>query len=250
MAKHRILIAGGCSFTQYPNQEYNWPYFLSKELEYSTYYLGTGASDNSLIANKVLNQLQFIKKSQQYKSKDIIVGVMWSGMSRSCVYLQQPPLSFTKIEGADEPNELNQHVGSPNRVTHLKNYYLLQSHFQDGLSQNYYKHFYDDVGAAINTIKNMLLVQNYCKLNNIAYFFSEYSHDTITNLDIKDHIDVKFFYDMIDFEQFLPIKHMFDWCLNESGLKHRYKDDHPTSSQSLKFVDNIVIPFLKNKGYA
>lgn len=252
MANPRIIIAGGCSFTQVPSNEYNWPWFLSSALNSSAFYLGTGCSDNNLIANKVLNKLSEIQKSKQYKNEDLLVGVMWSGVSRNTIYLQEPPISYTKIETNESNiNHLseNQHTGNPNRTSHLRHYYMIAPHFQDQLAQLYYKHFYDDIGGIIQSLKNMLLVQNFCKMNNIKYFFTEYSTDTVTNLDVKDHIDVKFLYDMVDFNEFLPIKNMFDWCKNESGLRHRPNDDHPTSQMSKKFTLEVIIPYLKKKGY-
>lgn len=253
MGKPRILIAGGCSFTQYPQANTNnWPYYLSRDCNFSTFYLGTGSSDNSLIAHKVMNQLSIIIKSQQYRKEDLLVGVMWSGMSRHSVYLQKEPYSYTRLPRPEgDPNHLksNQFVGNPNRTSELANYYLVNAWMTDELSQLYYKHFYDDVGAALSTLKNMLLVQNFCKLNNIPYFFTEYNYDTISNLDIRNHIDVKYLYDCLDFDHFLPVDNMGNWC-RESGLPYLKKDDdHPTSEMSEKFTQTVIVPYLKSKGY-
>lgn len=252
MGKPRILIAGGCSFTQYPSNNNNWPFYLTRDMKYSTFYLGTGCSDNSLIANKVLNQLSTIIKNNQYKKEDLLVGVMWSGVSRHSIYLQNEPVSYQYIPyDQKDPNHLlyNAYIGNPNRTSNLLNYYLIQPHFKDELSKVYYKYFYDDVGATILTIKNMLLIQDFCKSNNIPYFFTEYHRDTATNLDFKDHIDVKYLYDLLDLSQFLPVKSMWHWCI-DSKLKYiKEDDDHPTSEMSEKFTQEIIIPHLKSKGY-
>lgn len=243
MAKPRILIASGCSFTQFPGMKYtNWPFYLNKSLGTSAFYLGTSASDNSLIANKTIHSIQQCFNVNKLKPEDMLVGVMWSGLARKSVYLSDNSLI---------PNERF----NPHRVAGPSNYYLINFNWGDELSTQHYKYFHDDVGCMIDSIKNMLLVQNICKLYKIKYFFTEYSHDTVTNSKLKSHPDIRFFYEMLDKEQFLPIKNMREWCVNDSNLEYEtpqikgVRDDHPTSEMSEAFADRVIIPWLKNKRY-
>lgn len=237
----KILISGGCSFSQVPSFYKNWPYFLSKNINYYPFYTAEAAYNNDIIANKTLYYLS--KCLSHFDSKNILVGVMWSGVSRNCFYFSKEPEWFSKLPS----NEKQLYRSS---IVEKNNYYLIQSHIKNNsLVDFYYNNLYDDVGSLINSIKNILLVQNFCKIKNVRYFFTEYSHDTVTNNFLKNHSDVKYLYNLIDLDHFLPIKNMREWCV-ESGLKYKIEnDDHPTSEMSEMFSQTVIIPFLKKKNY-
>ena len=70
------------------------------------------------------------------------------------------------------------------------------------------------------------------------------------------HPDVKYLFDMIDFNNFLKItpdradhNNCYDWCDKYSGKQFRDKenDDHPSTEQHLEFTNRIIIPYLKEK---
>lgn len=253
MENPKLLISTGCSFTQYPNTRTNWPFYLTQRLSCDSYYAGTGCADNDFIANKTLYQLDKAILQNNIDPKTILLGVMWSGLGRKSVYLQNPYIDFYHIKHYEDQNQ-HWFCGNPNRIVDEANYYFINPQWKDQLSDLYYRYFYDEVGAAINTIKNMLLVQNFCKVNNIKYFFTEYAEDTIRTSADLENPDIKYLYDMLDLTNFLPISNMDYWNQHQSGYSFPVTDDgifdnHPTNEMSEKFVDVVILPHLKSKGY-
>jgi hypothetical protein len=238
MDNPKILITAGCSFTQYPKDRFhNWPGFLSQYLncEPSSYFLGVGSADNSYIANTTLHTLSTIDKNDYDR---IIVGVMWSGINRMSFFLTEKPDDYD-----DNKIEYNP-IGYMNN-----NYYFVGPKWNGNLAKIYYKNFYDEIGSIIQTLKNMLLVQNFLKLNNIKYFFTEYSYDSVSSNQLRTHPEVEFFYDLLDKSHFLPVQNMSHWIDNNTKHKYFMNDFHPTPLMSRDFTYKVIIPYLKNRGY-
>lgn len=240
MANLKYIVAAGCSFTEYPQNDRfnNWPGQLSRYLncESASYFLGKSSADNSYIANSVLHTLSKIDKNDY---SDILVGIMWSGVNRMSFYLTTPPDDYSDFDCDYNP------AGFIN-----KNYYLVGPNWKDELAINYYKNYYDDIGSLIITLKNMLLVQNFLILNNIKYFFTEYSQDCISRKkELLEHPDVAFFYNLLNKSNFLPVVDMSDWIDNNTNLQYYPDDSHPTPDMSREFTFRVIIPHLKSKGY-
>lgn len=274
MRKISTLVAGGCSFTQYPREilldpatnHYvrcdNWPVHVTNFLNCDTYYLGHASADNSFIANRVLNCLQ--KLVRKVSPKEILVGVMWSGIDRNSFYLSEEPVDFsilpnsflTDIDTSKYNTKTWQTGGNKTHITSNQNWYLFSPRSESKFATNFYKHYYDPVNALIQSLKNVLLVQNFCKLNKINYFFTEYHYDSITTHPNLNDPDVDYFAKMLDRDHFLPVKNMTDWIhtntnFNYFSIPHLKiaKDYHPTTEMSYAFTEQVIMPFLKNKGY-
>lgn len=237
MENPKYIVASGCSFTTYikPEQVGNWPEHLATYLDCEpiSHYLGSEGADNSYIANALLKRLAIVPKSDY---KDIIVGVMWSGVSRVSFYFAESPKNYDNQKILIDGHYFcNFNIAGPDKCI-------------DELSKLYYTHFYDLEGSLINTCKNILLVQQVLKTYNIKYFFSEYSYDCISNY--KSHIEnnpyLNFLFEQIDKSNFLPVENMSHWIHQQTGISDVY---HPTPEMSYRFTHEVIIPFLKNKNY-
>jgi hypothetical protein len=248
MARPRILVAGGCSFSQVPNNYTNWPVFLRDKLQMQAYFTGAGSACNDLICKRVIHRVTECLTLHKYKPQNILVGVMWTGVNRDGFYLSKEPVDYTKIETGNMGWYSN-----PNAVSSQFEYYLTNPNWNDGFSNLYYKHLYDDVGNLIKTLEQVLRLQWFLKLNNVRYFFTNYERDSFTGGHYDqylDHLEVSYLYNQIDFDNFLPVKSMGDWNINESGFEFEIKnDDHPTTQMSKGFVDRVIIPHLEKRGY-
>lgn len=245
MANPRILISAGCSFTQVPGD--NWPVFLRNSLDMQAFFDGAGSAGNDIISKRVIFRVNQCLTVQKYKPDNLLVGVMWSGVSRKSVYLSHEPEEYYRWD-----NHMRQdwYYSNPQSVGADYKNYLMHPGWDDKFSQNFYKYYYDDVGLYINTIENILRIQWFLKLHNIKYFFTSYNHDSIDGhpyIQYNDHVDVKYLRDQIDYSNFLPIENMYDWGTKE-GLKFDHSH-HPTPVMSRAFVDKVILPHLKNKGY-
>ena len=74
------IIVSGCSFTF---EDWNWPKYLIKHLNVPTRDLinvGMASQGNGLISKKLIYAVN--KELENTDSKDMLVGVMWSGIDR------------------------------------------------------------------------------------------------------------------------------------------------------------------------
>jgi hypothetical protein len=98
--------------------------------------------------------------------------------------------------------------------------------------------------AQIQTLENIIRVQNYLKLHNIKYFMSTYTSEVFA---VKDNPNLDHLYEQIDFSKFLPVDGCFEWCKEQSGLPMPYvNDNHPSTEQHKLFTEQVIIPFLTN----
>ena len=254
MAKVNLLITQGCSFTQVPNSNKNWPLFLRDRLGVPAFFDGIGSAGNDMISRRTIYRVHQCLHDKKIPGDKLLVGVMWSGVNRNSFYLDQEPVNYTKFSEATT-DELLYMYGNPNSVIDgtKRNYYFVSPHWSDDLSTTYYKKYYDEVGSLISTLEHVLRVQNYLKSNNVKYFFTNYNYDSFDAdyyKELKNHVELKYLFDQLDYSNFLPIQHMGKWNREESGLTfHVPRDDHPTSEMSQAFTERVIMPHLQNKGY-
>jgi hypothetical protein len=101
--------------------------------------------------------------------------------------------------------------------------------------------------AQIQTLEHILRVQWFLKSHNIKYMMTTYMDHVFANIK---NPECNYLYDMIDMSNFLPIKGEYEWCKEKSELPFPILgDSHPSTSQHHAFTLQVVIPFLKQKGY-
>lgn len=246
----KLLITTGCSFTQYPGSNVSWSYHLSKSMNVETLFLGHGAASNGIISKKtIFNTLDALKK---YKPEEILVGIMWSGAHRSEMY--------TELFLDTEKREAGFNDKNPLAIVEDENYYLLNPHWSDEQSVLYYKYFHNDIGSTIKTIEHILNTQWFLKSQGVNYFMTEYYVDVFNKdklvphkhpnnfISILEHPDVKYYYDLIDFNNWLPVEDCQTWVKNKSGYDFPRKNDpHPGTLQHKEYTEKVIIPFLKGK---
>jgi hypothetical protein len=235
----KCLITAGCSFSQVPNTDITWPVHLSEWLEpEKTYYLGQGAAGNGIISRKVIYTITEALKT--YNSNEILVGIMWSGVDRSelyslrqldCTHLSTPPEYTNPLSIIDE-----------------KNYYIVNAHWTDKLSTDYYRYLHTPENSILNTLEHVLRTQWFLEKHNIKYFMTEYKYNSVNGNVVRSK-DILFLLNQINKDYWLPIKNMYEWAVSRSNLPFdREGDDHPSTAQHKKMVKKILIPFLiKNK---
>ena len=183
-----------------------------------------GCQGNGLISRSIIYEVS--KQLKEYHSDDIRVGIMWSGPQRYQVYSDDQQVE--NIDGwVENPTGF---------INNHKNWQILNPHWTTGKSKIYYKNLHMDVYGWIQTLENILRTQWFLEKYNIKYFMT-----TFINLfkGMPDTEETKHLWRMIDWDKFLPIEGMYEWC-DESGLD---STNHPTSNAHEKFVKEIIIPF-------
>jgi hypothetical protein len=234
-----ILLTGGCSFSVAKHE--CWPYHLENYIKpEQSIHTGISCQGNDLISKKILRQL--FDLVENHNTSELLVGIMWSGPARKAIYLESPSSDLLKLSGCPE---------NPTAVFTDSNWYILNSadYGKNGISRIYFKNFYSLVNSYVETCQDILRVQWFLQKNNIKYFMSTFTENTLPT-SMKSMSEVSYLYSQIDFDHFLPVIGELEWCREHYMSESNTNDDlHPTPIQHKKFTDEVIIPFLKKKKY-
>lgn len=229
------FIVSGCSFTA---DEKNWPTPTSEILDLELINVGMGSQGNVLISKKLIYAVE--QELKTTKAEDILVGIMWSGIDRHDIYVDR----YEKCDMYENMLNIDGWVENPTKVVDGNYNWLVLNHWKTDKVAKWYREFHTDAGSTIYTIQSILLTQLFLEKRNIKYFMT-----TFMNIFIKDVInnpDVKYLYDIIDFDKFVPIDGCYEW------VKRNYSNEfegvfHPNRFSSKKFAEEIIIPFINEK---
>lgn len=246
----KLLITSGCSFSTMVIDNHTWPSHMEKHLRSWNYkHFGMGSQGNGLISRSIVYGVsQALKK---YQPEDVLVGVMWSSPGRHDYFVENTGyLSFSK-DKKNYDGWLENPTGFIPREK--KNWVILNAGWKTPEAKLYYENFFDPIGCIIYTLEHILRCQWLLKQSKINYFFTCYTdyvlHKNIfTNVKIKEHDQIKYLFDMIDFNNFLPVNSITSWLIeNKIEPLLDESDKHPTREQHKAFVDQVIMPHLITK---
>ena len=232
-----ILIAGGDSFTfgcelkdDYPGPSPNsWCSLLAAQHKWQCVNTALGGASNSSISRKIINACE------QHNNQTVFVAVMWTFPARYEFRFnydtnnRDTPWKSVNPWDLESYEEKIKHVriNDEDTRTDFKN----NSDFLDKSGmRNFLKQFYKQVGDSdtyeyYNTYKEIVFLQNYCKIKKIPYLFTVCDNITIKHSCNDQNVDS--LHNCIDFDRFF----LFDgdsgfdqWCWD-----HNYPrgDFHP-----------------------
>ena len=242
-----ILLTSGCSFSECKSPWIDtWPRQLEQIIKpTAAYHEGVGAQGNGMISREII-----WRASQLLEHKDqLLVGIMWSGPDRHEVLLPVKKLPKNVDFGAPVLGE-DKFYNPYNWIEGTTAKWLILNKLSNTqISKEFYSNVHNGWLAQILAIEHILRVQWFLKLHNIRYFMSTYT-DQVFFDQYCNHPDVKYLYDQIDFDMFLPVAGEYEWCRDHSGLEFPVKGDrHPSSEQHKLFAEQVILPFLKEKQY-
>lgn len=241
----KILVTSGCSFTF---EDWNWQGNLSRTLGLELKNTGMSSQGNGLISRKLIHSITEALKT--YNSEEILVGVMWSGVDRHEFYSSH---SIKNINwGWENAKDNDPRVKNPTEViSGLPNWYIVNHHWQNPESTLFYSNYQDHISSMVYTIEHILRIQMFLEKNKIDYFMSTYL-DIFSDEKVINHPEIKYLYDLIDFNHFLPVKGCYEWVKENYGISGGFNDPddngyigiHPTSFGHEKFTEEVIVPFL------
>ena len=245
----KILITGGCSFSDCSNEHANtWPKHLAKVLaDYDAIHTGKGSHGNGIISRKVIYEVQYYLQ-HDIKPEDMLIGIMWSSPNRYDIFSDGSPPGYH--DSKNEETNLYENPTKFVRENTEKQWYIFNHNWQKNyFNAAYYKLYHNEIMHQLLTVEHILRVQWFLKSLNIKYFMSCYTEKVFLDR-FTSHPEVKYLYDLIDFNQFLPIKGEYEWCRDFSEFSFPDPADmHPGSKQHEDFVNKVVSPWLESKGY-
>jgi hypothetical protein len=215
------IITSGCSFTrQYRRIGFNgtdsdfledefkfwrWPHHIQNNYpNYKVYNLGNPTNDNFVIAQSVIKKISDLLK-EGISPTDIKVIVQWSDQNRNSFFISKDIANLYNIE------VVNKHEKNGEDWSHL-NAFAENNHFDERwgyyvLTANAGINTYHDLNdvlnfkytsfeeASIRFFSNIILIQNFCKVNNILdIFMFNLSYNFITDNSPKYYNDIKKIY--------------------------------------------------------
>lgn len=237
----KVLIASGCSFTF---EKWNWPGHLGRDIGVEIINVGMGSQGNGLISRKLIYAVETALR--KYRPEEILVGVMWSGTDRVEYHTHDGSNVIHWGTKIFDPNIKN----PTNVVKGQYNWRIMNHHWDNKESLNYYENFHTSIYGMVVTIEHVLRIQWYLKHLGIDYFMSTYM-DIFGDKILTENSEVDYLFKMIDFETFLPIKGCYEWVkenYSKLGLPSNDKTaTHPTSFGHRKFSEEVIEPYLKEK---
>lgn len=242
------LVVSGCSFTF---EDWNWPRFLGECYGLSLkdiVNVGMGSQGNGLISKKLIYAVT--KELETQNPKDLMVGIMWSGVDRVDFHSEN---NYNSGNWGNNGHISN--ISNPTNVAEEKKWYVLNPGWglnkdSHPLMDNYYEHYHSNVGAMVNTIQCILITQWFLKEKKVPYFMTTYMD--IFNMYDKEFLnnpEIKYLYDLIDFSKFLPIRGCFEYIKTNfpEGMpecNNEYDGHHPLENGHKFFSENAIAPFI------
>lgn len=254
----KTLLTGGCSFTEDLPGGYYWPNIVSKQMNTKLVNLGSGMSGNSFIAKKLINTI-----SHHYMDeKDLVVGVMWTDVSRKDILIdrketlkwkeiKKPSSKFWPDHVIDDTltyPTVTMGGNAPSKVIKslwMKSGGLWNSTMGDkNFWGTWYKDYYTFEGMFWETLENILRTQWFLEKYKIPYFMTS-MNDLFTE-GLSKYEEPKHLYDLIDMDKF---------CLYE-GTKGIYEHNvennipfdntvHSTQEGHEAFCEDVIMPKIE-----
>ena len=235
-----ILITSACSFGESHSADVQtWPAHLNKILQPSAWTnCSMGSQGNGLIARKLIYEI-----SQQDDYDNILVGIMWSGTSRSEFYTTDRRI-IKNLKSRNYDGWLE------NPTKFVKNdpggWVIQNAHWINVYSKNSYR-FYDPMGGVIRTLELILYTQLFLEKYNIKYFMLTFMDSVLENIHkspVTEHL-----VNLINWEPFiLGNKGCYEWC-KENTSEYIVPLGHPSNEQHEIFTKQVIIPWLEEKKY-
>jgi len=219
----KYIITSGCSFTrQYKRIGFNgtdvdfldddtkfwrWPHHIKDQYKnFDVYNLGNPTNDNGVIAQSIIKKINDLLTTG-ISPKDIKVIIQWTDQTRNSFFISDSIAKLYNVEplekNSDDDNPMNpENIDKWSHLNGFSNkkfgYYLLTG---NGLINhiNYPKDIIDihfkytsPQESAIRFFTNIILIQNFCKVNRIKNLFMfNLSYNFNTNTYPKSYKDIK-----------------------------------------------------------
>ena len=243
-----ILITSGCSFSECISPWIDtWPRHVERAIEpEQVFHQGLGCQGNGMISRQIIwRASQFLDQADK-----LLVGIMWSGPDRQEILLPKHLQPKNIDYGMSVPGFPEKFYNPYNWLESKDADWLLLHHSSNtNITKQYYSGIHSNLHDRLRTAEHVLRVQWFLKLHKIKYFMTAFNED-VFDPRLYSSPNVKYLYDQIDFDQFLPISGEYEWCRDHSGLEFPVPGDkHPSSQQHKLFAEQVILPFLKHKDY-
>lgn len=285
------VITAGCSFSDV-TFKISWPWVLqSRYPNLSFRHTGMMCQGQDLIQKKIC--LAVSEELKNYKPEELAVIVMWSGTERKAFYVDNPYFikkrvlewhknsitwlfQFTNLYGKVDTKFQKQATNSRATLYNSNNGWYHSNYLDNDIEfiKKYFSTMDTIIGHAINSLENIIMCQNFCKVNNIKMYQTFYRDYVFSDLEKhKSNSNLSYLYNMLDFDSIITTKgmyehlrpfegtqnnnsrggifrHFFDMTIKDETMKYFCPDNfHPNHVGAAKWCDEVLVPGLKSKGF-
>jgi hypothetical protein len=197
---------------------------------------GMGSQGNGLIARRTWYRVDQLLKT--HAPEEILVGVMWTGRDRFDFYFEEDIKFSENIDGWIE---------NPTRVADDApgSWVILNPHWKHEHNSPWYRHYYNEVASQIYTLEHIVNLQTWLDSKQVRYFFTTSFSSTFDPV-LAQNPNCKWLYDQICWKNWLPVTSERDW-VRDNCEEIGANNFHPTTHQHEKFVDQVIVPWLKDQ---
>ena len=251
------LVVGGCSFSDGTD---DWPTALVNRLEnYTLHNTARGSSGNEMISRRVIHKVNDLLK--QESADDIIVGIMWSSATRKTFYgcskyevnkIFHPygKITYKKYIKNKQTPDINPEIWPENDNLGLWCNATMGTDFS--YYRRYMQDFFSETLSVVQTLEHVLRIQWFLENKSIKYFMVPYMESWVYENNRINAVQIDYLIEMIDYDKWLPVDGEYEWVKenSKSPWRNKHKNDHhPSQSQHEDFVNEVILPWLKDKKY-
>ena len=226
---HKYLVTGGCSFSESSDP---WAYELGIN-HYNVSNLARGSCGNEFIRRQVIFKVsELLKKG--IPSNEILVGVQWTGIARIDLFVSEEEVATENKFHTDFKIDNIGHETHPANSGSLEWNWNFDKHdygwihsgggdnfvkewgaetFEGRYFQKYFKYFMTHNQGWSNFLYNVLMLQWFCKSNNISLFnFTGWNlidndgGDNYIDNNVEKFPESRHLWDMIDKHNFIFVE--------------------------------------------
>jgi len=249
----KTLLTSGCSFTEDRPGGFYWPNLISKQMNTKLVNVGSGMSGNSFISKQLINTIYH----HYMNEKDLVVGVMWTDISRKDILISRKESKWREIK---KPSSKfwSDHViddtltyptvtmdGTPTSKF-IKSFWMKSGsiNWEENVLKfwkTWYRDYYTFEGMFWETLENILRTQWFLEKYNIPYFMTSVT-DLFTE-GLSKYEEPKHLYDLIDMDKFC----LYDGTkgIYEHNIENNIPFDetkYSTREGHEAFCEDVIIP--------
>lgn len=259
--KIKISLTSGCSFsdTEFGDDYKTWPQHLKEQInDVGWSNMGRGGQSNKLIRMTSIHNLQ--NHLKHYNSDEVLVGIMWSGPDRTAIFINENEKPLEGKVWIDPHNFVSGGFWVPLLLGHMN---------EHRESRIYYNELHNITSSFVDTLHDILYCQKFFESVGVRYFMStswdifKFDSDTkidpnivmgndqnvfrnpSTSIDMNDD-NLSWISELIDWNKFLPVVGMWEWCHWLNPDRDDLVDHHPTQDEHGRFVKDVILPFLRD----
>jgi hypothetical protein len=249
----------------------HWPHYLSSSLDLTLHNRAEQSAGNGWISRSVIFQTDQLLKSG-IPAEEILVVAMWSGLDRKGFFISRnetPNFVELAIPNKEPRNFIDRtsvsafHIGKNSgwlEGTNVRHYPAPETSSKLAYKDKAFE-FFPLECLAIESYEHFLRLQWYCDANDITLVnltyadILRYPNSSFINPRKKDKLtkdtfpNVTHLYNMLNFSKWLfydETSGMYEYVYR-NDLGFQSDGTHPTTSAHKKYVEDFIIPNLKER---